>query len=70
MSQRTNVGVASTAQVGHSVRVQLPDGQVLVGTVIRSDAHTLRVRPTGRGGLIVLARSAVTVVSTTSDLAA
>ena len=70
MNQMVNVSAPSTAPVGPSVRIRFPDGQVLVGTVIRNDARTLRVRPTGRGGLIVLARSAVTVVSTTEDLAA
>ena len=70
MRQPVNVSAPSIASVGQSVQVLLPDGQVLVGTVTRSDARTLRVRPTGGSGLIVLSRPAVTVVSATGDLAA
>ena len=70
MRQPVNVSASSTAPAGPCMRVRLPAGQVLVGTVIHRDARTLRVRLTERDGRIVLSRPAVTVVSTTSDPAA
>ncbi len=54
-------------EVGQSVRLQLPDGQVIDGVVIRADARTLRLRPAGRGGLMVVHRGAATVLSATTE---
>ena len=70
MNRMTVKQESVTAEVGQSVRLQLPDGRIIAGTVTRIDDRTLRLRPAGRGGLIVVAHPAVTVLGAAGDLAA
>ena len=59
-----------SVRVGQSLHVQLPDGRMLAGTITRIDERTVRLRPAGRGGLIVVARPAVRVLRAAGELAA
>ena len=60
MSTSTAWQRAGMVQMGQPVRLRLLDDHVFEGILIRMDGRTLRLRPAGRGGLIVLARQAVT----------
>ena len=60
MSASTSCQRAGMVQVGQPVQLRLLDDHVLAGILTHMDGRTLRLRPTGRGGLLVLARQAVT----------
>ncbi len=53
-----NTTTATDPEVGRRLRVHLPDGDVIDGVLVRADRHTLRLRDTGRGPLVVVYRLA------------
>jgi hypothetical protein len=61
---------AGSAHIGDQVRLQLPDGAVLAGTLAHIDARTYRLRPTGSRGLIVIYRQAAVLSVALESLAA
>ena len=57
-------------QIGRQVHLQLVDGQSLDGTLMRVDDRTLRLRATGRGGLVVVYRQTIAALHAASPVAA
>jgi hypothetical protein len=53
----------ASIHLGARLRVDLPDGQVLHGSVLRTDVRTVRLRPDGRPGLVVIYRAAARIAA-------
>ena len=49
-------------QVGQVLRIRLPGGQQIEGSLVRADGRTLRLRVTDRGALVVVYRQAVAAI--------